>query len=371
MATTQHTRPLSPQDRPFDERTPLLPNVGPSGQTSRKQKRGSRSSSKRKQKSIDESECSCSDVESLTRSAYSTSSGPSQKSMDPGCSRATRSCSSVTSTTAYDRRSSSKAPATNAQDCQERYPVYDGEDVTPRSEAWSFFTSIFTAYDSVSLRLENSGSVARDHLASERTFLAYMRTSLAIASAGVGKRPVPHLFRDNLSEANGEECGAAKSSDALSDCHQVTLAFSLLRFFRAPTGIKTLLTPVSVRLALVQLFSAAASSAPEGSTHRLHTYIRPLGASTIGMGIIVLLIGMHAFIYSIMTVTKKHSCPSFVISFHFEPGFVRYFTIQAALTKGYFPVSRITTGLIAMMLSVLVTVTFAVLLSGKLEPRRQ
>ncbi|KAL5520047.1 hypothetical protein ACEPAG_1707 [Sanghuangporus baumii] len=35
------------------------------------------------------------------------------------------------------------------------------------------------------LLLENSGSVARDHLASERTFLAYVRTSLALASAGV------------------------------------------------------------------------------------------------------------------------------------------------------------------------------------------
>ncbi|KAH9829707.1 uncharacterized protein C8Q71DRAFT_717853 [Rhodofomes roseus] len=36
-----------------------------------------------------------------------------------------------------------------------------------------------------SLTLENSGSVARDHLASERTFLAYVRTSLTIASMGV------------------------------------------------------------------------------------------------------------------------------------------------------------------------------------------
>jgi len=36
-----------------------------------------------------------------------------------------------------------------------------------------------------SLTLENSGSVARDHLASERTFLAYVRTSLTIASTGV------------------------------------------------------------------------------------------------------------------------------------------------------------------------------------------
>lgn len=34
--------------------------------------------------------------------------------------------------------------------------------------------------------LENSGSVARDHLASERTFLAYVRTSMALASMGVG-----------------------------------------------------------------------------------------------------------------------------------------------------------------------------------------
>ena len=42
----------------------------------------------------------------------------------------------------------------------------------------------------VELRLENSGSVARDHLASERTFLAYMRTSLAIASSGVGEYPL-------------------------------------------------------------------------------------------------------------------------------------------------------------------------------------
>lgn len=39
---------------------------------------------------------------------------------------------------------------------------------------------------SLSLTLKNTGSVARDHLASERTFLAYVRTSLSFASAGVG-----------------------------------------------------------------------------------------------------------------------------------------------------------------------------------------
>ena len=35
------------------------------------------------------------------------------------------------------------------------------------------------------LVLQNSGSVARDHLASERTFLAYVHTSLSLSSAGV------------------------------------------------------------------------------------------------------------------------------------------------------------------------------------------
>lgn len=43
-----------------------------------------------------------------------------------------------------------------------------------------------TATLKLSIVLENKGNVARDHLASERTYLAYVRTSLATASAGVG-----------------------------------------------------------------------------------------------------------------------------------------------------------------------------------------
>jgi len=46
---------------------------------------------------------------------------------------------------------------------------------------------------SLSLTLQNTGSVARDHLASERTFLAYVRTSLSFASAGVGASLPHHL----------------------------------------------------------------------------------------------------------------------------------------------------------------------------------
>ena len=46
----------------------------------------------------------------------------------------------------------------------------------------------------LSFVLENRGSVARDHLALERTYLAYVRTSLAISSAGVGTELLIFLF---------------------------------------------------------------------------------------------------------------------------------------------------------------------------------
>ncbi|KAJ9133985.1 hypothetical protein NKR23_g10404 [Pleurostoma richardsiae] len=47
-----------------------------------------------------------------------------------------------------------------------------------------------------SVELENKGSVARDHLALERTFLAWLRTSLTFASIGIA---ITQLFRLNTS----------------------------------------------------------------------------------------------------------------------------------------------------------------------------
>jgi hypothetical protein len=50
-------------------------------------------------------------------------------------------------------------------------------------------------------------------------------------------------------------------------------------------------------------------------------------------------------------------------------GVVRYFSVQAALTKGYFPAPRVVMGAIAFAMAVLVTLTFGILVAGKLEPR--
>ncbi|KAG6809732.1 hypothetical protein H0H92_014956 [Tricholoma furcatifolium] len=83
------------------------------------------------------------------------------------------------------------------------------------------------------LVLENSGSVARDHLASERTFLAYVRTSLLLASSGV---------------------------------------------------------------ALVQLFAVASENATtSGTLNHIRQFARPLGATLVIFGLCVLAIGIERY----------------------------------------------------------------------------
>ncbi|KAI1200974.1 hypothetical protein F5X97DRAFT_291809 [Nemania serpens] len=64
---------------------------------------------------------------------------------------------------------------------------------TKKHWLWDHLDSIW------SIELDNTGSVARDHLAVERTFLAWLRTSLAFASIGIA---VTQLFRLNTSLAD-------------------------------------------------------------------------------------------------------------------------------------------------------------------------
>ncbi|KAH0832266.1 hypothetical protein J3R83DRAFT_13254 [Lanmaoa asiatica] len=131
-----------------------------------------------------------------------------------------------------------------------------------------------TAPLKLSLVVENKGSVARDHLASERTFLAYVRTSLACASAGV---------------------------------------------------------------ALVQLLtlSATGNVSIQKSGFDLNKFAKPLGATIILFGLIILVLGV-----------------------------VRYFTTQSALVRGYFPVARNSITMVAFILGALVGVAFGIIVAG-------
>ena len=113
-----------------------------------------------------------------------------------------------------------------------------------------------TAPLKLSLILENKGNVARDHLASERTYLAYVRTSLATASAGVGA------------------CFAVRS------------------YFRS-------LTPPD-DAALVQLFTLSPTTT---SGIDLTKFAKPLGASIILFGLLILVLGtyVHHRVYIVDT----------------------------------------------------------------------
>ena len=68
-------------------------------------------------------------------------------------------------------------------------PHHSSPPPTPNAfskKAASFIAVLERFKPEPAMVLENSGSVARDHLACERTYLAYVRTGLASASTGVG-----------------------------------------------------------------------------------------------------------------------------------------------------------------------------------------
>lgn len=138
-----------------------------------------------------------------------------------------------------------------------------------------------------SIALENKGSVARDHMANERTFLAWLRTSLSFITIGIGITQLSRI------ETNSQNPGGST---------------------------------VAIQNAILHLKDRKST---------ISVYGKPLGLIFIILGIITLIFG-----------------------------FLRFFKVQAMLTKNYYPASRISIIVLITSIFVIIIITFGVIVTA-------
>ncbi|CAG8685083.1 7282_t:CDS:2, partial [Ambispora gerdemannii] len=88
----------------------------------------------------------------------------------------------------------------------ETFPSTSSLNTTPNpytEEAWSEWVKSYMP----TLYLENRASVARDHLANERTFLAWLRTSLSFIGIGIAITQLFRLTQHTPNETVGKPLG--------------------------------------------------------------------------------------------------------------------------------------------------------------------
>ncbi|CEJ04201.1 Putative DUF202 domain protein [Rhizopus microsporus] len=143
-------------------------------------------------------------------------------------SSSSRSCSSSTSSRSNNHDNNNNTHSNNSDSTplllNKTFKNYSTvtDDTSRREEQVNYLFS-------TSLYLENTLAVARDHLANERTFLAWVRTSLSTISAGVA---VTQLFRLDKENNSARFLGMAFVVIGI-----LYMIFACLRYFHTQTSM--------------------------------------------------------------------------------------------------------------------------------------
>ena len=299
-------------------------------------------------------------VRGLTESDESTPIRTAEGQQDRRYDSTSEGNSKSTATDSTSVSTSQPSSSTLVASSPDHRPDEVGEEGEHKNRVSDWLKKMSEKYGSVTL--ENKGAVARDHLALERTFLAWLRTSLAFASIGIA---VTQLFRLNSTiQSRNSMMSAAKSASQtmpLSPLIGQSVPAEMLPFLQQMIASASLATPPPIlgptlldQILLLppsgiapRQIEAESTSTGRGGTdattaaaaHSLRHVGKPLGATFIAISIVILLIGLH-----------------------------RYFEAQHWIIRGKFPASRGSIFAVAFMTGSLIIASLVVVLAIATTP---